>query len=227
MRRYIAFITLILSSWAALAADGNTPTFAMSGDVTLLSHYVEDGLSQTDKAPSLQGSFWFNFGPQFRLGAWASNTKYPDSEDNFNLRGIGELTISFSPSSHASLSYARSQYYNGGDRNGNLLALDIVFMTDYQISYETNSNWEGTGNSSKRYGFGKTFTVFGDWKWANEIGYNDPSSNDFNPYFDGRTGIGKKWGVIFFEGSVTGTSESSQFHGAGDVFFILSAKTGL
>lgn len=227
MRRYIAFISILFSSWAAFAAEGTTPTFALSGDVTLLSHYVEHGLSQSDKSPALQGSFWFNFGPQFRLGLWGSNTNYHDSDDHFNLRGIGELTVNFSPTSHMALSYARSQYYNGGEHNGNLLALDIVFYTDYRISYETNSNWEATGDKSARVGFGKLFTVFGSWKWDNEVGYNNPSANNINPYFDARTGIGTKWGVIFFEGAVTGTSESSQFDGAGDFFFILSAKTEL
>lgn len=227
MRRYIAFISILFFSGAASAAEGTSPTFAMSGDVTLLSHFVEYGLSQTDEAPSLQGAFWFNFGPQFKLGAWASNTKYPHSDDNFNLRISGELSVAFSPTSHAALSYARSQYYNGGEHNGNLLGLHIVFMTDYRIMYETNSNWEATDYASKRYGFGKEFTIFTNWKWNNELGYNDPSAPNFSPYFDGRIGIGRKWGPIFFEGSVTGTSESSQFHGAGDFFFILSAKTEL
>jgi hypothetical protein len=53
-------------------------------------------------------------------------------------------------------------------------------------------------------------------------------SDPVNPFFDARTGIGKKWGVIFFEGALTATSESSQFENdSGEFFFILSAKTEL
>lgn len=227
MRRYIAFIFILLMSWAAQSAETNSPTFALNGDVTLTSHYVEHGLSQSDKSPALQGSFWFNFGPQFRLGLWGSNTAYEGSDDHFNLRGRAEINVAFSQTSHVSLSYQQSQYYNGGDHNGNILGLHFVFYTDYRVTYDSMNNWEATNSRSTRFGFGKTSTIFGDWKWDNEFGYNNPSSNSYNPYFDAKTALGTKWGVIFFEGALTGTSASSQFDGAGDFFFILSAKTDL
>jgi uncharacterized protein (TIGR02001 family) len=227
MRRYIAFILILFSSLSAFAAENNSPTFAMTGDVVLTSHYVEYGLSQSDKSPALQGSFWFNFGPQFRLGLWGSNTNYEHSDDHFNLRGIGELNISFSQTSHMALSYTASQYYNGGERNGSILGVHFNFWSDYRVTYDGMSNWEGTDHRSTRFGFGKTFTIFTSWKWDLEGGYNNPNVDSINPYFDARTGIGTKWGPIFFEGAVTGTSESSQFNGAGDFFFILSAKTDL
>ena len=227
MRRYIVFISILISSWSALGAETNSPTFALSGDVTLTSHYVENGLSQSDKSPALQGSFWFNFGPQFRLGLWGSNTNYHGSDDHFNLRGMAEIKVAFSQTSHMAISYQQSQFYNGGEHNGNILGLQVGFMTDYRISYESMSNWEATEARSARVGFGRTFNVFSTWKWDNEIGYNDPKALTFNPYFDAKTAIGTKWSVIYFEGALTGTSESSQFGGAGDFFFILSAKTDL
>ncbi|MNT03854.1 putative bacterial protein [compost metagenome] len=203
-----------------------SPTFKLSGDVSLLSHYVEYGLSQTDKDPSLQGSFWFNFGPQFRMGLWGSNVKFPGGDDHFNLRLNADLKVDFSKESHAIIAYSQSQYYSNGDRNGNILGLHLKFGT-YRVTYDGLSNWEGTDERSVRFGLGKDFDIFTTWKWLNEIGYNTPNVSNINPYFDLRTGIGTKAGVIFIQAAVSATSEPGQFNGAGDIFLILSASTSL
>lgn len=227
MRRYITFIIILISFSRTLAAEGNTsPTFQLSGDVSLLSHYVENGLSQSDKSPALQGSFWFNFGPQFRLGLWGSNTNYENSDDHFNLRMNADIKVSFSANTNLVISYSKGQYYNGGDHNGDILGGHLHFW-DYRILYDSFTNWEGTHSRSSRFAFGKVSNVFSSWKWNNEIGYNTPDVSSINPYFDVRTGLGTKWSVIFLEGALTATSESSQFNGAGDFFFILSASTEL
>ena len=225
MRRYIGFILILLGSWAH-GQSNNSPTFALSGDVSLLSHYVEHGLSQSDNSPALQGSFWFNFGPQFRLGIWGSNTNYENSDDHFNLRINGDIKVDFSASNYMVISYSQSQYYNGGDRNGNIVGLHLHFG-EYRVTYDMMSNWEGTDERSARRGCGKDTKVFGDWIWDNEAGYNSPEVSTISPYFDLRTALGTQWGPIFVEGSVTGTSAASDLNGVGDVFFILSAKTEL
>jgi Bacterial protein of unknown function (Gcw_chp). len=231
--KLITFLLLTfcgISTWAQSSFEDDsmiantTPTFKLTGDVSLLSHFVEYGLSQTDKDPSLQGSFWFNFGPQFRMGVWGSNVKYPGGDDHFNLRINADLKIAFSKESHAIIAYSQSQYYSDGGRNGNILGLHMKFGT-FRVLYDGFSNWEGTEERNKRFGLGKDFDVFTDWKWKNEIGYNMPNVTDINPYFDIRTGLGFKAGQIFIEGAVSATSTPEQFDGAGDVFLILSAAT--
>lgn len=226
MKKHLASLIIIFSSWTASAADNaNSPTFKLSGDVSLLSHFVENGLSQTDNSPALQGSFWFNFGPQFRLGLWGSNTNYQHSDDNFNLRALAEVSVHFSPSSHLRILYSHNRYYNAGDRNGSILGVHLSFFSDYHASFEAISNWEGTDAKANRLAMGHKKQVFGKWLWTNELGYNSVDAASIKSYFDGRTALGTYWGVIFFEGALTATSESSQFHGDGDLFFILSAKT--
>jgi len=224
MRRYIGFIIILFDLCGAHAAENSSPTFKMTGDVSLLSHYVEYGLSQSDKSPALQGSFWFNFGPQFRLGLWGSNTNFKNSDDHFNLRINGDIKINFSTMNSATIAYSESQYLKSGDRNGNILGLHFNFG-DFKVLYDHMSNWEGTKHSSSRYAFGLVSHIWNGWEWENEAGYNSPDVTTLDPYFDFKTGLGTKWGVIFFEGSVTGTSASSDLNGAGDFFFILSAKT--
>jgi uncharacterized protein (TIGR02001 family) len=205
--------------------SGNSaPTFKLSGEVELLSHYVQDGLSQTDNSPALRGSFWFNFGPQFRLGLDGSNVSFENSDDHFNLNLNAELRIAFNQVSSATLRYSKNQYYKSGDRNGNTLGLQVNYL-NYRVLYEQKSNWEGTDSRSTRYGFGNTMDIFGSWKWNSEVGYNTPNNDNFNAYFDARTGLGSKFSVIFLEGAVSATSSPDQFHGAGDIFVILSAST--
>lgn len=227
MRRYLVFITFVAISFKAYAGNGDaSPTFQLSGDVSLLSHYVENGLSQSNHSPALQGSFWFNFGPQFRLGLWGSNTNYENSDDHFNLRFNGDIKVDFSSNVNAILGYSHSQFYNGGDRNGSIISLDINFW-NYRVTYDKYSNWEGTELESSRFAFGALFPVFGNWQWDNEIGYNTPALSALTPYFDGWTALGVRWGTLLIEGAVTGTSNSSQFNGRGEYFFILSAKKDL
>lgn len=227
MRRYIAFIIILFSSWTTLAAEGDSkPTFQLSGDVSLLSHYVEYGISQSDKSPALQGSFWFNLGPQFRLGLWGSNTNYETGNDHFNLRLNADIIVTFSQNARMYLSYSQSQFYNGGEHNGNITGLHLE-IGDYRFLYDSLSNWEATNYPATRFAFGKVTPVFGTWTWNNELGYDTLTLPSYNNYFDLKTGLGTKWGVLFFEGALTATSESSQFNGRGDVFFILSAKKDL
>lgn len=225
MRRYIGFaITLItcLGAWAA--EDDSSSSVYMYGDVTLLSHYVENGISQSAKTPAIQGSFWFNLGPQFRLGLWGSNTNYTGNDDRFNLRLSAEIKVDISPKSNLVISYSKSSFYNDGKRNGNITGIHLN-LQDYRILHDNYSNWEGTEDSLRRFALGKTTDVFGTWKWNNEVGYNVPDIKNLENYFDLRTGLGSKWGKVFLEGALTGTSPSPQVETKSEVYFILSGKT--
>lgn len=214
-----------MASWGALAAEGNaSPTFKFYGDVSLLSHYVENGISQSEKTPALQGSFWFNMGPQFRLGLWGSNTNFANSDDRFNLRLNAEIKVDITQKTNLNIAYTKNNYYNGGQRNGSITGVHLK-IDDYRILYDNYSNWEGTDESLTRYALGKNTTVWTDWKWNNEVGYNAPTLSSLENYFDLRTGLGTKWTQIFFEGALTATSNSSQLHGSGDLYFILSGTT--
>lgn len=196
----------------------------MTGSAELLSHYVEHGLSQTDKAPALQGSFWFNFGPQARIGLWGSNVDFPGEDTHLVLRPAADVKIIFSPNTDFVISYSQNEYFSDTLRDGHTLGFHLNAF-GYRVNYETTNNWEGTRTNAGYFSLGKTFTVFGDWKWDNEGGYSMLTAAGYNNYFDLRTFLGRKLGQIFLQGGVTGTSTTTQFHGAGGYFFILSAST--
>ncbi len=202
----------------------NTPaTFHMTGTAELLSHYVEHGISQTDTAPSLQGSFWFNFGPQARLGLWGSNVSYENSDAHFVLKPTADVKVNFSNNTEFTVSYSESKYYNVSDRNSSVLGLHLGIF-DYRVNYEFISNWEGTSTGATYFSLGKTFD-FSGWKWNNELGYTMLKADGFNNYFDLSTFIGRTFGQVFAQAGMTGTSSNSQFGSAGGYFFIVKVST--
>ncbi len=221
MRRYIAFI--LITTLQSIGHGAESEAFKFAGEVALLSHYVEQGLSQSNKSPAIKGDFWFNLGPQFRVGLQSASVNYENTSEHFNLRLKADLKVDLSANVDARLHYTKSDYYDSSNRNGNIFGIHLRFW-DYRLIYDSISNWEGASKKSTRYAFATDWKVFSSWVWENEAGYNTPSVNGKNAYFDLKTGLGNKWGPLFFQGSVTATSDPSQFdNGEGDLFFILSA----
>ena len=227
MRTYISFtLFYLLVSLVGFNAQAQGNSVDFSGDVSLLSHYVEDGLSQTDKSPALQASFWFAAGPQFRFGLWGSNVNYSNEDDVFNLRASADIKVDFNPRSYMKLTYAKSLYFNDGHRDGDIFGIHLHFL-QLKVSYNSFSNWEGIRRRSERFGLEHEYHLTNQWVWKNGVGFNNVDSKRFDDYFDLKTGLGTNWGAIFIEGAVTGTTTPDQFHGTGDVFLTLSASTEL
>jgi uncharacterized protein (TIGR02001 family) len=214
-----------LTSFAQEDVKGNIPDFRMAGDVALLSNYVEHGLTQTDRDPSLQAAFGFNFGPQFKLGVWGSNVNF-DSTEHFLLKINAELKVQISTTTDFKLGYYDNRYFKTDTRNGNTTYL-VITSHGYRIRYETNSNWEGRDKHSTYYSFGKAFELNQNWKWDNEIGYTMIQDvPDKENYFDLRTAFLYKGGSnITYQITATGTSDPSQFNGQGNVFLLVGAST--
>lgn len=224
----ILLLFLVLAfAWNASAADeggrtGGTPTFLLNGSAELLSHYVDHGLSQTNNAPALQGSFWFNFGPQFRVGLWGSNVNYKNGSEHLALKPSADLKVNFTSNTDLVLSYSQNLYYSTSNRNGNTLGLHLTTF-GYRINYEAESNWEGTNSSATYYSLGKTFEIGRGFKWTNDVGYTMVQVNSMSNFFDLRSFVGYKLGQLFYQLGVTTTSNPGQFDGAGDFFIIGSA----
>lgn len=207
-------------------AKTEVPTFKMSGEVGLLTNYVDHGLTQTNKDPSLQGAFSFNFGPQFKLGVWGSNVNF-DSTEHFLLKLNAELKVVISATTDVRVGYFNNSYFKTETRDGGTTYF-LITSHGYRIRYESNSNWNGTEEVSSYYSFGKVFDLTPNWKWDNEAGYtmiNDV--DDMENYFDLRTSfLYKGSSNIIYQITATGTSAPSQFtNGQGDVFFLVGAST--
>ncbi len=203
-------------------AAGTPPTFKMDGSAALMTNYMEYGITQTTKDPSLQGTFWFNWGPQFRLGLWGSNTNFENSDTHLHLKVAAEIKVPFSEHAGMTLAYFDHRFYKPETREGNTVELRLTFF-DWTIFYEQISNFEGTQTKGSSYGFEKELPVFGNWKWKNTVGYVSVTEPGLNNFFWWETALGIKPGGIFYEVGGTYNSSASQFSGSADPMIFLRA----
>lgn len=229
IKKILIYLACGLTS-VAYAQEGSSnsgantpPTFHMTGSAELLSHYVEHGLSQTNKNPALQGSFWFNFGPQARIGLWGSNVSFENESVHLVLKPSAEVKVIFSQNADLIIGYSNNQYFSSTSRNGNTTYFNLT-MFGYRVKYELISNWEGTSSSSTYMSLGKTFDVLGNWKWSNDIGYSTLKADGYQNYFDLKSMLGYKFTQIFVQGGLTATSTTASFNGRGGYYTVLSAS---
>ncbi|MGZ3746180.1 MAG: TorF family putative porin [Pseudobdellovibrionaceae bacterium] len=214
-----------VESSAQTEEKSDIPSFKMNGDLGLLSNFVKHGLTQTNKDPSLQGDFNFNFGPQFKMGLWGSNVNYLSTE-HFLLRLNAELKVQISSTTDFKLGIFNNHYFKTNSRDGNTTYL-LVTTHDYRIRYESETNWEGTQSSSTYFSFGKLTELSQAWNWDNEVGYTMVGVSTMSNYFDLRTSFVYKGGNnILYQITGTATSAPSQFsNGQGDTALLVGAST--
>lgn len=223
MLNLIVILLLLAGEAWSQSSGSSSPTFRMTGGANLASNFVEQGLTQTEQDPNLQGEFWFNFGPQFRLGLWGSNVRYDETPTtHFWLKGNADVKVDFSADSNMIIKYSQNKYFKSNDRDGNTIGVHLN-LSGYQIIYETDSNWEGTGDSANYVALAKDTQMWGDYIWNLHAGYTMPSG-DVSSYFDARTGLGHKLKDIFVNGSVSYATLSGDLKDRGGVQFILSAS---
>jgi len=227
MRSFFVVSLLCIFAASAGAAEGEgapSPSYKMDGLATLTTNAVEHGLTITNKDPSLQGQFWFNWGPQFRLGLWGANVAFPSSDSHFLLRLNADIKVSFSQDADMTLKFTDEHYFKPETRNGNILGLHL-HMYGYGIGYDMISNFHGSETRAAAASLEKTWDVFSTWKWENTFGYMMPESSAYTGYFWYETYIGTKPGSIYYQIGANYNSGASQFHGAGDLALLILKAT--
>ena len=206
------------------AAPGS-PTFKLSGGAELMTNYVHRGLTETEKDPALQASFWFNFGPQFRLGLWGTNVGYEGSDTRFLLKMNADVKVNFSDTSHMIIMVSKNNYFKPEDRNGWTYGLHFGF-SKYKVLIENETNWHATNSQLMYYAFGYEHDINEKWLWPSEVGYSQFRDDNYSNYFDFRTGIHYKSSVnIRYKLYFTGATNAGQFDGRAAYAFILAAQT--
>lgn len=199
--------------------------YQTEGTTSILSHYVHHGLSQTNLDPSLQTSIFVPIGPQFRIGLWGSNVSYEGSDNHMLIRIPADLKLEFNKDVSLTIGYALNQYFKNRRRNGDTTRLNLNVF-EYIVVHELESNWEGTETKSKYFAFNKTFRIYGDYNWENQLGYTILSVENLQNYFDIMSSISGRSNKLEYKFALTATSAPSQFTGKGDVFGIFSLGFG-
>jgi uncharacterized protein (TIGR02001 family) len=223
----LVLFAIFLSSHSVLAqaSRDQKSNYQTEGKASILSHFVQHGLSQTNKDPSLQTSLHMAIGPQFRIGLWGSNVSYEGLDNHILIKIPVELKLEFNQDVNLTIGYSMNQYYKSRIRDGNTTTLHLNVF-DYLIIHELESNWEGTETKSKYFAFNKSFKLSTDFVWENQLGYTVLSVENLQNYFDLMTGIAGKSNNLTYKFTVTATSTPSQFNGSGDVFGIFSVGFG-
>lgn len=194
-------------------AQTNQATYLLDGQVSLMSDYVADGVSQSNHDPALQGSFWFNMGPQFRMGLWGSSVSYDRSTSHFLLKANADLRVDFATTTSLNIGYSMNRYFKSDDRDGSTFSL-IFNLFSYGIHYARHSNFLGTEDPASGYAFSKTWLIYSDWNWKNLFGYMTVEADSLSNYFYYETYLGKKFGTAEYEIGGMYNSSAGQFNGA-------------
>lgn len=220
---FVVFLSAT-SAWSQGTRDTRND-YQTEGTTSILSHFVSHGLSQTNKDPSLQTSIFIPVGPQFRFGIWGSNVSYPGLDNHILIKIPVELKLEFNKDVNLTVGYSMNQYFKNRARNGSTTALRLNVF-DYIVIHELESNWEGSEEKSKYFAFNKTFRIWGDFDWENQLGYTVLNVENLQNYFDLMTSISGKSNKLIYKFTITATSNPGQFNGAGDIFGIFSLGFG-
>lgn len=219
---FIALLAVLFPFKMAFAQtkDSKGGGYSIEGSTSMLSHFVHHGLSQTQRDPSLQTNIYIPLGSQFRVGLWGSNVSYEGSNNHIWAKILFDLKVEFNKDVELTLSYDLNQFYKDKTRNGNTTRFALNIMS-YHVTYELESNWEGTETGAKRVGFGKSIKIYNSFDWDNEIGYTMVTVDNLQNFFDLRSKISSSYNRLDFHLAATATSNPSQFNGNGDMFIIL------
>lgn len=218
--RSFAEMTSVFGSQVA-GSTPSTSAFKMNGDVMLTSNYVFRGLTESNKDPVLQASYFLNLGPQFMMGLWGSGVNYSDTEEHFMLRILAELKVELSPTIKINLRYSSNKFFKSSTRDGTTTGL-VLRTPSWIVGYEKESNWEGTRSKSDHYLFGFPWEFAPKWSWENTLEYNKLNLDSYVSYLDIRSTIVYNAEPILYSMSASANSKPNQFDDRGQSFFIAS-----
>lgn len=164
-----------------------TPDYGLSGSSEILSHYAYRGLSYSGDHPSIVSSFLYNFGAQFKIGAWGANLNLPDS--NLWLKFVSEIQLKFADHHDVTVFIHRDYFYSNGDRNGTEIGINYFFLENYYMGLSTRDNFEGTKTSAEYLTFAYTSRFTKDFSFSYKLGYTSQHSQALTNYFNAKIAL--------------------------------------
>ncbi|MGZ6418530.1 MAG: TorF family putative porin [Pseudobdellovibrio sp.] len=181
-------ILIFLLSALSQAQSSNkytTATNQISGEVQLLSQYVERGLSMSDNNPAMNASFLYNLGSQVKMGFWGSNISNLSAvDDNFWFKLLAQFDVTFGSNLNSHIYFSDDHFYKSNQRNGQRFGANFEYYT-YMFGFEWMSNFEGTRSNAEYFDFGKYFYFSGNkMRYGGIVGYTLNTVRGVSSYFD-------------------------------------------
>src|SRR4051812_38951611 len=105
------------ASFAQVNSKTNQASNQISGDVQLLSQYIERGLSMSDNNPAMNASFLYNLGSQMRMGFWGSNiSNLSATDDNFWFKFLAQFDVMFGSTLNSHFYISDDHFYKSNQR---------------------------------------------------------------------------------------------------------------
>ena len=143
-------VALILSLASPVSPAGLTYT----GDITLTTDYVSEGVSQTGRQPAVQGSFGLDTGVGLELGVWASNVDF-GSEADLEMDFIGSFGFDVYSDLVMEVGLIHYNYLGEATLNYNEIFLNIgILGLEMGLTYSDDYGARGSAAIGTRIGYG-------------------------------------------------------------------------
>lgn len=222
---YCLLVATATSFAAAEKAGSNQPTYLISGDAQLLSHFIDRGLSMSDQNPALNASFLFNLGQQFRVGFWGSNiSNVTSTDDNLWLKIVADVRVDISNTSRLVFYVHDDHFYKSNLRNGQEVGINLDYSS-YIFQGEYFNNYQGTKTNGEYIKLGKRFSMARNINLIPSVGYTLQHSQNLSNYLDfkfvAEYPINQFMG---FEIGATTTSGATSLNGRGGTYIYAAIK---
>jgi uncharacterized protein (TIGR02001 family) len=168
-------------------APAEIPKGKLFGHISIVSNYLDAGLTQTENNPAIQSTVGFKWGA-FKAGVWGSSVKYENSQDLIQLAGFGNYHFVVTQNFDLAIQISEVRYFNGGFRNGQVKTIDIN-MFKYHVVYRSTQNWEGTTYDQLHFGGYREWNIKDSYFWKFDFGYNSTDAPEVASYFDTKTSL--------------------------------------
>jgi hypothetical protein len=221
----LIFFLWSFSAQAQSKTNSLEASYRLSGDVKLLSHFIDKGLSFSDNNPAMNASFLANFGAQVRMGFWGSNISNVGAvDDNFWFKFLGEVSVDFSQNLNSVFYVSDNHFYKSNTRNGQIVGVNTKYKSS-EFLFEWLGNFEGTKTNAEYLRYGYFMTYKKDFRYGGYAGYTNSHTAALKSYFDLRA-----LGQYQFdynsnvEAGLTFNSNKSQFGRRGEVAYYLALQ---
>lgn len=213
----LLIFTLLCGSIGYSQTEYRANTSKMYGEIGVTTNYVEKGITQSNKGPSLNAGLGYLFGPQARIGFQAASVTYPNESASVQMSLLGEYKFIFGAGQDLKVRNNFYRYFSESLRNKVQVNLDYTYVA-HHILYMYEDNFEGTRGVRNWYGYSRDIAYSPTYKIPFTVGYSMASG--YTSYFD------TKVGFAYFSPNITAgvyntfVSSSSQFGGQADIAFL-------